>query len=195
MLKSKRDESIKRYLSKICTDKRNSTYTASKYYSINFNENLKIIVRFSDHFRKKDSKEVDIEIIKVSDFYTLRVINAGISYTLEENVILPYLKSILLVYPELVRALTCFKVSSKKAINNANTMYNKLVIVEKKLNYKDEYIEMVDAIYEENKKLKIDITNLNNTISILKTKIEEFKKEVAKTKDILNRVRNLVTVK
>lgn len=155
---------------------------------------LRFVVRFSDHFSKDNSKVGAIEIIKISGFYTIRLISLGVSYTLDENSVLPYLKSILLIYPELINTVTGLRAASNKAISDTSKMYNKLLTAEKQLNFKDEYIEMVDAIYEENKKLKTDNTNLNNKITVLKTKIEEFKKELANAKNTLNRIKNIATI-
>lgn len=50
MLKSKRDESIKRYLARVGKLEHNSKMYNSRYYRVSYGENLEIVIRFSDHF-------------------------------------------------------------------------------------------------------------------------------------------------
>lgn len=211
MLKSKRDESIKRYLSKVGKLMHDSKHFSSKYYTITYGEGVELIVRFSDHFHRGDTnKSIGLEIIKTSlGFYTIRVLNAGISYTVVEDLVLHYLKSILLIYPEMDSTMSSYRESSKIAVQTANKAMQKAAISEAKLNKRDEYIEMVDDIYEENKALhkKVDtlqgalndvqnrLNNANISVEASKRKMENAVKEcrvlrekLTKLKDVLNSI-------
>lgn len=173
MLKSKRDESIKRYLSKIGELKHDSKHFSSRYYIINYGEEAKLIVRFSDHFHDESmSKKIDIEIVKTSlRFYTIRILKAGVSYTITEDLVMSYIKSILLIYPEINNSLAALREATKSALKTSVQATQKASTLEARLNKRDEYIDMVDEIYEENKKLRIQVGNLQGALKDAQNKL------------------------
>ena len=208
MLKSKRDESIKRYLSKVGRLKHNSKNFPSRYYIITYNEKFEITVRFSDHFNDTVlARGISIDIVKTSlGFYTIRLVQIGITYTTTEDLVLSYLKSILLIYPEMSETVTAFRNAADTAVKTSTKALAEAAASRDKLNKKDEYINMVDAIYEENKALIKNITELRtkyaaseNTInqisitnSALKKKVSEKAIECENLKGKLKKLANLL---
>ena len=184
MLDSKRDRSIKRYLSKISSSKFSASYYSSFYYYIEYNEEVKIKVRFSDHFHdEKGRLDIKIDIIKTSfGFYTIKLITAGLSYTVNEDNVLPYIKSILLLYPEFNDTLTNLKKTSKLAVQNTIKMSEKANNAVCMLNKKTEYTEMVDKIYEENKILIGKISELRREYNNTKSQLETYKTNLSNLK-------------
>lgn len=209
MLKSKRDESIKRYLSKVGKLSHNSKHFSSRYYTISYGEDIELLVRFSDHFHRGDTnKSIGLEIIKTSlGFYTIRVLNAGISYTVVEDLVLPYLKSILLLYPEMDSTMSSYRESSKIAVRTANKAMQKAAVAESKLNQRDEYIDMVDSVYEENKNLQMQVNSLQGVLKDTQNKLNnanisveaskrKFEKAMAECKNLrskMTRLKDLLT--
>lgn len=173
MLKSKRDESIKRYLSKVGELKHGSKHFSSRYYTITYGEGVKLIVRFADHFHSESmSKSIDLEIVKTSlGFYTIRILKAGVSYTITEDLVMSYIKSILLIYPEINNSLVAFKEATKSALQTSVKATQKAESLEIRLNKRDEFIDMVDAVYDENKNLQLQITNLQRALKDAQNKL------------------------
>lgn len=177
MLKSKRDESIKRYLRSVGTLKHRSKKFNSLYYSICYSEELNIVIRFADHF--KERTEADIEIIKVCEFYTIRTVSTGITYTVTENNIITYLKSILLIYPELN--------------NVCNSYKNAFVTVNKELDRKKSDIDRVDTVLNKEREYKdtinslsVEVKNLTNQVNMYKDKINKLNNKISHIKSIVN---------
>lgn len=208
MLKSKRDESIKRYLSKIGELKHDSKHFSSRYYIITYGEGIKFIVRFSDHFHDESmSKKIDIEIVKTSlGFYTIRILKAGVSYTITEDLVMSYIKSILLIYPEINNSLVALREATKSALQTSVKVTQKAESLEAKLNKRDEFIDLVDEVYAENKNLNIRINNLqgalndarnklnnaNISVEASKKKLEVKAKECGALKNKLMKFKNLL---
>lgn len=196
MLNSKRDESIKRYLSKVGKLKHASKTFVSRYYIVTYNKDFDLFIRFSDHFNDVAlSRGVSIDIIKTSvGFYTLRLVKIGVSYTITEDVVLPYLKSILLLYPELDNTVTSYRRAADNAVKIATKASARADSAEAKLNKRDEYIDMVDSVYEENKILHKQIDDLNSskkTVDAIKRKFENKNKECEILKGKLTKFKNL----
>lgn len=177
MLKSKRDESIKRYLGQVGKLDYKSKVFESRYYKISYDESTEIIIRFSDHFKKNESQRSEIDIIKTSvGFYIIKT-KLGTSVTLGESTIMPYLKSLLLVYPEIFAALRNFKKSSDDALSlyaKAVSDKNKL---EKQFIKKSEEFELADEIWEKNKQLTEANISLSKELKIAKDNYEAIKKK------------------
>lgn len=118
MLKSKRDESIKRYLARVGKLEHQSKLYNSRYYKVSYGKEFEIIVRFADHFNA-EVKPKDIDIVKTSvGFYVIKT-SIGVSATLGEDTIIPYLRSLPLVYPEVSSSMTSFMNASQKAENKS----------------------------------------------------------------------------
>lgn len=208
MLKSKRDESIKRYLSKVGKLEHVSRHYPSRYYTITYGEALSISVRFSDHFSDiTEARGTDMDIVKTSlGYYTIRLYKPGISYTTTEDLILSYIKSILLIYPEINHSVSTLRYAAKIAVQTSSEALNKANAAEARLNKRDEFIDMVDEVYEENKNLNIRINNLqgalndarnklnnaNISVEASKKKLEVKVKECATLKNKLIKFKNLV---
>lgn len=207
MLDSKRDVSIKRYLSKVGKLAHDSRHFASKYYTITYNEELELSVRFSDHFHEEDSPKIGMDIVKTSfGFYTIRLLKAGISYTIADDSVLPYLKSILLVYPEINNTVTSLREATRIAVQTSTKSLEKAAASEAKLNKRDEFIDMVDQVYEENKILRTNISSLRGELNAIKSqlgnakvsmeaskrKVTEKVKECEVLKNKLNKLKELL---
>lgn len=179
MLKSKRDESIKRYLRSIGTLKYRSKKFNTLYYSVCYSEESSIVIRFADHF--KEPARANIDIIKVCEFYTIKITSTGISYTVTENNIITYLKSILLLYPELNNVYSSYKNAiafmdkelnkNKNDINKANNILNK------ECSYKDTI-----------NKLNTKIKDLTNEINTYKDKLNKLNNKINNFKNVINNI-------
>lgn len=135
MLKSKRDESIKRYLARVGKLEHRSKLYNSVYYKVSYGEDIEIIVRFTDHFNT-EVKTKDVDIVKTSvGFYVIKT-NIGVSVTLGEDTIIPYLRSLLLVYPEVSSSMNTFINASQKAEKQLITAVGRIAKLESRRNLK-----------------------------------------------------------
>lgn len=177
MLKSKRDESIKRYLRSVGTLKRRAKKFNSLYYNINYSEELNIVIRFADHFseRKNSEKQYDIEIVKVCEFYTIRINLTGINYTVTENNVISYLKSILLLYPEIYNSCKKYADAYKEINKELASKSSDIMKAESILNKIKGYENKIKGLEDRNK-------NLTN-------KVNNYKDIIDKTKSIINSVK------
>lgn len=186
MLTEKRDETIKRYLSKVGKLEHNSRHFLSRYYIISYNENVSFKVRFSDHFNDSVlARGIDIDIVKTSvGFYSIRLVQTGISYTITEKLVLPYLRSILLLYPEINNTITSLRRATTIAVKTSTKALEKAATAEMRLKKRDEFTELVDEVYEENKVLRTKISELRGDLNNAKSQVEGAKTsvEVAKRK-------------
>lgn len=167
MLNSKKDVAIKRYLSTVGKLESASKIYNSRYYSITYSDNLKIIARFSDHFNS-DSKKKDIDIVKLSNGLYIIKSNISINVTLSENTIIPYLKSLLTTYPEIASTLDILKSASFKMQNELINKESKIKKLEADIKIKEDQYDLINDVYEENKVLKHENNNLKGTIKIQK---------------------------
>lgn len=177
MLNSKRDESIKRYLRSIGTLKCKSKRFNSLYYSVNYSEELNVVIRFSDHFNdtKGSNKQNNIDITKVCEFYTIKIYSTGINYTVAENNIISYLKSILLLYPEIYKGCKKY-VDAYKEVNKELVSKNSdITRAESVLNKIDGYKNKINELEDKN-------NNLTN-------KVNEYEKIIDDTRNIINSVK------
>mgnify|MGYP001153241870 CR=1 FL=1 len=72
MLRSKRDESIKRYLAHVGKLEHRSKLYNSVYYKVSYGEDIEIIVRFADHFNTEVKPK---DIVKTSvGFYVIKLV-------------------------------------------------------------------------------------------------------------------------
>ena len=173
MLNSKRDESIKRYLRSIGTLKCKSKRFNSLYYSVNYSEELNVVIRFSDHFNdtKGSNKQNSIDITKVCEFYTIKIYSTGINYTVAENNVISYLKSILLLYPEIYKGCKKY-VDAYKEVNKELVSKNSdITRAESVLNKIDGYKNKINELEDKN-------NNLTN-------KVNEYKKIIDDTRNII----------
>lgn len=176
MLKSKRDESIKRYLRSVGTLKYRSKKFNSLYYNICYSEDLNIVIRFADHF--KENTEANIEIIKVCEFYTIRIPSIGITYTVTENNIIIYLKSILLLYPELDKVYSSYK--------------NAFITIKKELDRKKSDIDKASSVLNKVCEYKDTINNLNTKVKTLTSQVDIYKDKLNKLNNKINNLKNIV---
>lgn len=167
-----RDYAIRSYLSKVGELSHSSTCYSSKYYRISYGD-YEITVRLSDHFKSSISNyRYNIEIVNIgNNNYVLRLNTIGVTYSVSGTNILKYLKSILLVYPELEYAVNCFYKANKKYSDLLNDRTNKLSQALATINKNKEYSDMVDKVYEENKILRkkaSEVNDLRNQLNQLK---------------------------
>lgn len=177
MLNSKRDESIKRYLRSIGTLKCKSKRFNSLYYSVNYSEELNVVIRFSDHFNdtKGSNKQNNIDITKVCEFYTIKIYSTGINYTVAENNIISYLKSILLLYPEIYKGCKKY-VDAYKEVN-------------KELVSKNSDITRAESVLNKIGGYKNKINELEDKNNNLTNKVNEYEKIINDTRNIINSVK------
>lgn len=174
MLKSKRDESIKRYLARVGKLEHRSKLYNSVYYKVSYGEDIEIIVRFADHFNT-EVKTKDVDIVKTSvGFYVIKT-NIGVSVTLGEDTIIPYLRSLLLVYPEVSSSMTSFMNASQKAEKKLIDAVGKIAKLEATIKKRSEEFNLADSIWDENKKLLSENKSLKNTVTLQKTQYSNLK--------------------
>ena len=174
MLKSKRDESIKRYLARVGKLEHRSKLYNSVYYKVSYGEDIEIIVRFADHFNA-EVKPKDIDIVKTSvGFYVIKT-NIGVSVTLGEDTIIPYLRSLLLVYPEVSSSMNAFINASQKAEKQLINAAGKIAKLESEIKKKSEEFDLADDIMNENKKLISENKLLKNTVNLQKSQYGNLK--------------------
>jgi len=174
MLKSKRDESIKRYLARVGKLEHRSKLYNSVYYKVSYGEDIEIIVRFADHFNT-EVKTKDVDIVKTSvGFYVIKT-NIGVSVTLGEDTIIPYLRSLLLVYPEVSSSMNAFINASQKAEKQLITAVGRIAKLESEIKKKSEEFDLADDIMNENKKLISENKSLRNTVSLQKSQYGNLK--------------------
>ena len=174
MLKSKGDESIKRYLARVGKLEHNSKMYNSRYYRVSYGESLEIIVRFADHFNA-EVKPKDIDIVKTSvGFYVIKT-SIGVSATLGEDTIIPYLRSLLLVYPEVSSSMNAFINASQKAEKQLINAAGRIAKLESEIKKKSEEFDLADDIMNENKKLISENKSLRNTVSLQKSQYGNLK--------------------
>lgn len=174
MLRSKRDESIKRYLARVGKLEHRSKLYNSVYYKVSYGEDIEIIVRFADHFNT-EVKTKDVDIVKTSvGFYVIKT-NIGVSVTLGEDTIIPYLRSLLLVYPEVSSSMNAFINASQKAEKQLITAVGRIAKLESEIKKKSEEFDLADDIMNENKKLISENKSLRNTVSLQKSQYGNLK--------------------
>lgn len=179
MLKSKRDESIKRYLARVGKLEHRSKLYNSVYYKVSYGEDIEIIVRFADHFNT-EVKTKDVDIVKTSvGFYVIKT-NIGVSVTLGEDTIIPYLRSLLLVYPEVSSSMNAFINASQKAEKQLITAVGRIAKLESEIKKKSEEFDLADDIMNENKKLISENKSLRNTVSLQKSQYGNLKAKCEK---------------
>ena len=178
------DKQIRRYLKSISDKQTISKTTASCYYEIKSDE-YSMKIRFSDHFSER--KKYDINIVKTNNngFYILNVF--GIQIIITEKNALAYIKSLLMVYPEISSLTKKSKESFNLQEKEILKMKTKIQSTERKIekresriiereelcnqiwNEKDEAIKQRDlAIKEKNK--------MNNSLNSLREKLKELNK-------------------
>lgn len=174
MLNSKRDESIKRYLAKIGKLEHSSKAYCSRYYKVLYSEETSTIIRFSDHFSSR-GKEIDIDIIKTSlNFYTI-ITSCGISVTLTDETIIPYLKCLLAIYPDIYSPINSFKTASQYTEKELVKAKAKIARFESK--FKNETGESFDTVLNDNKVLRGIIDTQKSQYRALKNKYDKLLKK------------------
>ena len=181
MLNSKRDISIKKYLSKVGKKETQAYIYNSIYYRIEYNEKFNILIRFSDHFNNSDKNNIDI--IHRESYYIVKS-QVGISLVLTEDTILPYLKSLLLIYPEIHETLNNLKESNKRI----NGKYKSILMRSNKLSD-------FEKLEKENKNLKNKINLLNHEINQKTNLIGNLKKDFNRIKQKFNETYKLFNQK
>lgn len=174
MLRSKRDESIKRYLARVGKLEHRSKLYNSVYYKVSYGEDIEIIVRFADHFNT-EVKTKDVDIVKTSvGFYVIKT-NIGVSVTLGEDTIIPYLRSLLLVYPEVSSSMNAFINASQKAEKQLINAAGRIAKLESEIKKKSEEFDLADDIMNENKNLISENKSLRNTVNLQKSQYGNLK--------------------
>ena len=188
MLKSKRDESIKRYLACVGKLEHRSKLYNSRYYRISYGESLEIVIRFSDHFNGESKTKPNIDVIKTSiGFYTIKT-NSGMSATLTEGTIIPYLRSLLIVYPEVSSSISSFMNAAQYAEKQMVSKTGEIKKVEAELKRRSEDFDLADSIWDENKKLTSENKVLKNTVTLQKQQYSDLKSRFDKVVGQLNQI-------
>lgn len=188
MLKSKRDESIKRYLARVGKLEHNSKMYNSRYYRVSYGESLEIVIRFSDHFNGESKPRPDIDVIKTSiGFYTIKT-NTGLSATLTEGTIISYLRSLLIVYPEVSSSISSFMCAAQYAKKQIISKTGEVEKVKAELKRRSEDFDLADSIMDENKKLTSENKVLKNTVTLQKQQYSDLKSRFDKVTLQLNQI-------
>lgn len=188
MLKSKRDESIKRYLARVGKLEHKSKMYNSRYYRVSYGESLEIVIRFSDHSNGESKTKPDIDVIKTSiGFYTIKT-NSGMSATLTEGTIIPYLRSLLIVYPEVSSSISSFMNAAQYAEKQMVGKIGEVKKVEAELKRRSEDFDLADSIWDENKKLTSENKVLKNTVTLQKQQYSVLKSKFDKVIGQLNQI-------
>lgn len=188
MLKSKRDESIKRYLARVGKLEHQSKLYNSRYYKVSYGESFEIVIRFSDHFNGEVKTKPDIDVIKTSiGFYTIKT-NSGMSATLTEGTIIPYLRSLLIVYPEVSSSISSFMNAAQYAEKQIVSKIGEVKKVEAELKRRSEDFDLADSIWDENKKLTTENKVLKNTVMLQKQQYGDLKSKFDKVVGQLNQI-------
>ena len=120
-------------------------------------------------------KTKDVDIVKTSvGFYVIKT-NIGVSVTLGEDTIIPYLRSLLLVYPEVSSSMNAFINASQKAEKQLITAVGRITKLESEIKKKSEEFDLADDIMNENKKLISENKSLRNTVSLQKSQYGNLK--------------------
>lgn len=186
MLNSNRDKSIKRYLSKIGKLKISSKLYSSRYYEI---PELKLVVRFSDHFNDRTSQ---LEIVKINQYYTIKT-DFGFSLTCLEEHVLIYLKSLLLLYPELSSSVGTLRKAAQRATNELNKLKSQISEQDiqqiKLLNNQISSLQnKCDSLASKNDSLENKCNSLASKNSSLEKQNEVIRKKLVKTRNALKEV-------
>lgn len=166
MLNEYRDKTIKAYLSKIGSLNHKSPMYGTLYYNVVYENKVKILIRFADHYNPAQSAHIDIVKTSVG-FYTIKTL-LGISATLTTDTVLPYLKSLLLVYPEIVSTFNNLTKAASKAASLVKAANNTTKKLQDNFNKKSEEFELADQVWEENKELKKQVKELEKSVENLK---------------------------
>ena len=182
-MNSKIDQSIKRYLKSISVETVKAKCNNSYYYILNSDEEI----RFSDHTGlKAPTKRRILDIIKCTQsLYRLRIDQFEI--IVEGNIILPYLKSLVLLAPWIksysVKLNDSFVKQSKQIIKLQNTI-DKL--------QRDS--DIVDSVFEDNRQLKNVIKESKRKNLELSQSIDKLNQKYTKLKskcdNFINAVKN-----
>ena len=172
MLNSNRDKSIKRYLGKIGKLKISSKLYSSRYYEI---PELKLVVRFSDHFNDKTSQ---LEIVKINQYYTIKT-DFGFSLTCLEEHVLIYLKSLLLLYPELSNSVGTLRRAAQKASNEFNKLKGQI---------SEQDVKHIQLLNNQISALQNKCNTLVTKNNSLERQNELIKKKLTKTRNALREV-------
>lgn len=152
MLSNNTDKQIKRLLTKYSLKKRASISTSTRYYTLPLFD-----VRFSDHF---GSNKEDVCIIKNNTFYTVNIPKLGICTTVESNKIVPYIRSLIILYPELKETFSQLRTCTTKLTNQYALVCNKY--------------SKVAHLEEENVELKERVKFLEGYINKIKVRSQSF---------------------
>lgn len=177
MLKSKKDEAIKRYLSKVGKLERNSKLFGSRYYIISYGDNISIRVRFSDHFNGDNRSSKEINIVRTSVGLYIIQTTIGVNFTVREKDVIPYLKSLLLLFPEIRQTCGNLMSASAQAEKNQNKAVGQVSKLEALIKSKSEEFDLADSIWDENKKLQGTIKQLHGTVQTQKTQYAALKEQ------------------
>lgn len=181
MLKSKRDEAIKRYLAKIGKLETRARIYNSRYYKILYTDEYSISVRFSDHFH--NAENANVEIIKTSlGFYTIKLTKTGINFTVTEDLVLVYLKSIFLIYPEIESGVNTYKEAAQNAVAISIKSNNEADNLRGVLKREKDRIKNVDKICKKNKELSRELATTRNQLNIALDNYKRVKNKLAEIK-------------
>lgn len=188
-LDSNRDIYIKRYLTHVGSLVCRSKTTVTRYYKIDYTSTYSIKVRFSDHPGRECTKDsIDIDILKTSFKYYIITLNmTNVQFVVTEDDVLPYLRSILLVYPEVKKSIS----SLKCTLTQVNTKYTKLSnSFSQRL--KVEAREMNKTLVSELTLEKQRTDDLLKDLSKFKRKVAEKSQECEQLKGKFNKFKSLL---
>ena len=97
------------------------------------------------------------------------------SATLTEDTIIPYLRSLLIVYPEVSSSISSFMNAAQYAEKQMVSKIGEIKKVEAEFKRRSEDFDLADSIWEENKKLTSDNKTLKNTVELQKKQYNDLK--------------------
>lgn len=182
-MNSKTDQAIKRYLKSISINVHKAKCNNSIYYYLSENEEI----RFSDHTGMKPAtKSRILDIVKCTEYlYRFRI--DQLEVVVEAHVVMPYLKSLVLLGPWIkpysVKLNESFVKQSKQIIKMQNTI-DKL--------QRDS--DIVDSVFEDNRQLKNIIKESKRKNLELSQSIDKLNQKYTKLKskcdNFINAVKN-----
>lgn len=152
-----KDRSIHLFLSSITDFYEKSRHNESRYY-----QKGSLRIRFSDHY--SEHGEVGIEIVKLSNgcyYFSDKILHVTSCYYRED--ILSSIKNYFSIRPlfeNTIRGLINTLTNTNKALQSANSKLKNAKLRSD--------LEVADAIYEENKKLKKEIKKMHETVKSTK---------------------------
>lgn len=196
---SKIDKQIKRYLKRISDEEPKTCSYNSVYYEVNYDEDTKIRIRFSDHFNS--SSNAFIDIIKMnSDTYIIGI--GSMKFSASSDSVVGQIKSLMLIAPELMKYVNRIASAnnnlSKKVSTLNNAVDKEIRKLRKQYSEAEDLINLYDELEGKYKNATKEISQLSQqlqdkekAIKLLLNQIDKFQKKAKLAADMSNKIINL----